>query len=163
MQSISPFLWLDHQAGPAAQHPLSILEGSRATGVSRYGAGAPAPAGTAMAASFELDGAPFEALDAGPVLRSTEATSCFVRTEAQVDIDRLSEWLTSDGGEPGRCGWLKNSCGLSWQIVPSIFAELLGDPDRATTSRVQQPVSTMGKIDVRALRAAGAGLAHVPE
>jgi len=62
MQTISPFLWLDHQGEATAKHPLSILENSRVTGVGRYGAGAPVPARTAIAASFELDGAPFAAL-----------------------------------------------------------------------------------------------------
>jgi predicted 3-demethylubiquinone-9 3-methyltransferase (glyoxalase superfamily) len=28
----------------------------------------------------------------------------------------------SAGGEKGRCGWLKDKFGLSWQTVPSIMA-----------------------------------------
>jgi len=42
------------------------------------------------------------------------------------------------------CGWLKDKFGLSWQIVPSIIAKLMSDPERA--QRVMQAVMPMRKI-----------------
>jgi hypothetical protein len=35
----------------------------------------------------------------------------------------IDGWVKlSAGGEKGRCGWLKDKFGLSWQTVPSIMA-----------------------------------------
>jgi len=83
----------------------------------------------------------------------TEAISLFVTAETQDEIDDLWEKLTSEG-EPGRCGWLKDKYGLSWQIVPPVLIELLGDPDGDKASRVMEAMLGMSKIDIAALQAA---------
>ena len=75
----------------------------------------------------------------------------------QDEIDHFWEKLTSDGGEPGQCGWLKDKYGLSWQIVPPILNELLSDPDPDKSSAVMRAMLGMGKIDIAALRAAHDG------
>ncbi|RYV50938.1 VOC family protein [Pengzhenrongella frigida] len=157
MQKISPFLWFDREAEEAAELYVATFANSTILGVSRYGEGAPLPAGTAMSVAFELDGTSFQALNGGPGRPFTEAISLFVRTDAQDEIDRLWAALTSGGGEPGRCGWLKDRFGLSWQIVPSVLGELLGDPDPARSGRAMQAMLGMGKLDIAALRAAAEG------
>ncbi|MEO6944538.1 MAG: VOC family protein [Lacisediminihabitans sp.] len=154
MQKISPFLWFDTQAEEAARFYVSVFKNSKILNVSRYPEGAPYPAGTALSVSFVLDGVEFQALNGGPEYRFTEAISLFVTSETQEEIDDLWEKLTSDGGEGGRCGWLKDRYGLSWQIVPPALSELLGDADGARASRVMQAMMTMGKLDISALRAA---------
>lgn len=45
MQAISPFLWFDDEAEQAAELYVSVFPNSRILGVSRYGEGAPQPAG----------------------------------------------------------------------------------------------------------------------
>ncbi|MDQ1575608.1 MAG: hypothetical protein QOF36_418 [Microbacteriaceae bacterium] len=157
MQKISPFLWFDNQAEEAAEHYVSIFKNSRIVTVSRYGEGAPAPAGTAMSVTFELDGLEFQALNAGPMFTFTEAISFFVNAETQEEIDDLWEKLTSGGGEPGQCGWLKDKFGLSWQIVPPVLGELLSDPDPARSGRAMQAMLGMSKLDIAALTAAADG------
>jgi predicted 3-demethylubiquinone-9 3-methyltransferase (glyoxalase superfamily) len=154
MQKISPFLWFDTQAEEAAHFYVSVFRNSEILDVSRYPEGSPYPAGTAMVVSFVLDGLEFEALNGGPEFHFTEAISLSVAAETQEEIDELWETLTSEGGEPGPCGWLKDRYGLSWQIVPPILGELLGDADRAKAGRVMQAMMAMGKIDIAALRAA---------
>jgi predicted 3-demethylubiquinone-9 3-methyltransferase (glyoxalase superfamily) len=156
MQRISPFLWFDTQAEEAAEHYVSIFKNSAILGVSRYGEGAPFPAGSVMGVSFVLDGVEFQALNGGPQFPFTEAISLFVSAETQPEIDALWAALT-DGGEPGRCGWLKDRFGLSWQIVPPVLFELLSDPDPARSGRVMQAMLAMGKLDIAALRSAGQG------
>ena len=154
MQKISPFLWFDAEAEEAANFYVTLFDNSEVTGVSRYGDGAPVPAGTVMSVSFVLDGVEFQALNAGPQFSFTEAISFFVNAETQDEIDRLWSAFTADGGEPGRCGWLKDRYGLSWQIVPPILGQLLADPDPAAASRTMQAMLTMGKIDIVGLQEA---------
>ena len=66
MQKISPCLWFDDQAEDAANFYVSIFKNSAILGVSRYGEGAPRPAGSLMMVSFVLDGLAFQALNGGP-------------------------------------------------------------------------------------------------
>jgi predicted 3-demethylubiquinone-9 3-methyltransferase (glyoxalase superfamily) len=157
MQKISPFLWFDDQAEEAANFYVSIFKNSWIQSVSRYAEGGPGEPGTAMSVSFTLDGLEFQALNGGPQFSFTEATSFFVSAAGQEEIDHLWEKLTSDGGEPGQCGWLKDRYGLSWQIVPPVLGELLGDPDPDKASRVMQAMLAMGKIDIAALQTAHDG------
>jgi predicted 3-demethylubiquinone-9 3-methyltransferase (glyoxalase superfamily) len=157
MQKISPFLWFDDQAEEAANFYVSIFKNSWIQSVSRYAEGSPGEPGTAMSVSFTLDGLEFQALNGGPQFSFTEATSFFVSAAGQEEIDHLWEKLTSDGGEPGQCGWLKDRYGLSWQIVPPVLGELLGDPDPDKASRVMQAMLAMGKIDIAALQTAHDG------
>ena len=157
MQKISPFLWFNDQAEEAANFYVSIFRNSAILGVSRYGEGEPHPAGSAMSVSFVLDGLEIQALNGGPEFTFTEAISLFVTAETQDEVDSLWEKLTSGGGEPSQCGWLKDKYGLSWQIVPPILFELLGDPDPKRSSRVMQAMLGMGKLDIAGLQAAHDG------
>jgi predicted 3-demethylubiquinone-9 3-methyltransferase (glyoxalase superfamily) len=151
MQKIRPCLWFDNQAEDAANYYVSIFKNSKITDVSRYGEGGPVPAGTALVVSFELEGAPFQALNGGPAFDFTEAVSFYVDAPTQQEIDRLWDQLTADGGEPGRCGWLKDKYGLSWQIVPPMLGELLSDPDSEKSGRVMQAMLAMDKIIISEL------------
>ena len=153
MQKISPFLWFDNQAEEAANYYVSIFKNSKILNVSRYGEGAPLPAGTVMGVTFVLDGVEFQALNGGPQYSFTEAISLFVRAETQEEIDDLWDKLTADG-EPGPCGWLKDKYGLSWQIVPPILGELLADPDPDKAGAVMRAMMEMGKLDIDGLRGA---------
>ena len=148
MSSISPFLWFDSQAEEAATFYVSLFPDSRIVSVARYPEGAPQPAtpGAAMSVSFVLDGLDFQALNGGPQFAFTEAISLFVTAETQEKIDFYWDALTSDGGEAGQCGWLKDRWGLSWQIVPPALGDLLGDPDIERAGRVMRAMLGMQKI-----------------
>ncbi len=86
-----------------------------------------------------------------------EAFSLFVNCKNQEEVDYLWDRLC-DGGEPSRCGWLKDRFGLSWQIIPSRLGELMNDPDQAKASRARDAMLTMNKIDIEALEQAYLGL-----
>jgi len=70
-----------------------------------------------------------------------------VNWENQQEVDDLWEKL-SEGGEEGRCGWLKDKYGLSWQIIPSALGELLNNKDAGKAKRVMEAMLQMGKIDI---------------
>jgi predicted 3-demethylubiquinone-9 3-methyltransferase (glyoxalase superfamily) len=147
MQKITPFLWFDDQAEEAMNFYTSIFKNSKIGGVTR------GPNGAVMSATFQLAGQEFMALNGGPQFKFTEAVSFFVNCETQEEVDELWEKL-SEGGEEGRCGWLKDKYGLSWQIVPTVLGELLRDKDAEKANRVMQAMLQMNKIDIQSLRRA---------
>jgi predicted 3-demethylubiquinone-9 3-methyltransferase (glyoxalase superfamily) len=156
MQKIAPFLWFDDQAEEAMNHYVSIFKNSRVVNVTHYGDAGPGPKGTVMTATFQLDGQDFVALNGGPQFKFTEAISLSVNCETQQEVDELWEKL-AEGGEKGRCGWLKDKFGLSWQIIPSVLGEMLQDRDAKKARRVMEAMLQMDKIDVRRLQQAYAG------
>ena len=140
-------MWFDDQAEEAMNFYISIFKNSKALNVS------PGPNGKAMSVGFELDGQEFMALNAGPQFKFTEAISMFVSCENQDEVDEFWEKLSA-GGEEGRCGWLKDKYGLSWQIVPTALGEMLGDPDATKSKRVLEAMLKMSKIDIKQLQQA---------
>ncbi|MGH9915443.1 MAG: VOC family protein, partial [Pyrinomonadaceae bacterium] len=60
----------------------------------------------------------------------------------------------SEGGEKGRCGWLKDKYGLSWQVVPPILGEMLQDKDPGRSKRVMEAMLKMDKIEIKSLKQA---------
>ena len=154
MQRITPCLWFDNQGEDAANYYVSLFDDAKILEVSRYGEGAPLPAGTALTVSFQLEGLEFTALNGGPAFTFNEAVSFQVSCESQDEVDRLWNTLTSDGGEEGNCGWLKDKFGLSWQIIPTELPTLLSDPDPGRAERAMQCMLQMKKIDIEAIRKA---------
>lgn len=153
VQKITPFLWFDQQAEEAARFYASIFPNSRIVKVSRYGAAGPGPPGSVMTVEFQLQGQSFVALNGGPMFKFTEAISFVVNCETQDEVDRYWAKL-SDGGAEVQCGWLRDRFGLSWQIVPTMLAELVGGSDPAKSQRAMQAMFTMKKLDIAALKEA---------
>lgn len=147
MPKITPFLWFDTQAEDAMNFYATIFKNSRVVNVNRA-------QGRVMSVVFELEGQRFMGLNAGPVYKFNEAVSFFVGVESQREIDELWAKLTADGGEPGRCGWLKDKFGLSWQIVPDALVRLMSGPDPVGAKRVIDAMMQMTKLDVGQLQKA---------
>lgn len=150
-QKIRTFLGYDNAAEEAANLYVSLFPDSKIVSVTRYGEAG--PAGSAMIVVFQLAGIEFIALNGGPHFQFTEAISLTVDCETQDEVDRLWDALTQ-GGSPSRCGWLKDQFGLSWQIVPSVLGQLLGDQDSAKSGRARQAMLTMSKLNIVELQRA---------
>ena len=99
-----------------------------------------------MLVNFELEGQPFVGLNGGPAFHFTEAISFFVDCADQAEVDEMWARL-SEGGEEGQCGWLKDRYGVSWQIVPKVLGELMGDPDPVKASRVMHAMLNRDEPD----------------
>lgn len=93
-----------------------------------------------------MDGTNFIALNGGPQFKFNEAISFYVLCEDQEEIDRLWYQLTADGGSEGRCGWCKHRFGVSWQIVPKRFIEMMKTGTPEQTNRVIEAIMNMKKI-----------------
>ena len=151
---ITPFLWFDTQAEEAATYYCSIFKNSRIVSVVPYGEAGPGEPGSVMTVEFELDGQRFVGLNGGPEYTFTEAVSFQVNADDQAEADHYWERLTADGGEEGPCGWCKDKYGLSWQVIPKGFFELISDPDPSRAAKAMTAMMSMKKLDVDALRAA---------
>ena len=156
-QKITTCLWFDYNAEEAIEYYLSIFPNSKLLSSSRYRENAPVPKGTMLAATFELAGVRFMALNGGPAFKFTEAISLMVYCENQQEIDSLWEKLSSNGGATSQCGWLKDRYGLSWQVIPGLLPEMLKDKDTVKSQRVMKVMLQMTKIDISALENAYLG------
>ena len=145
VQKITTFLTFDGKAAEAAKLYTSIFSRSKITSESP------------MSVSFELDGIPYIAMNGGPTFTFALGISLFVSCDDQAEVDRYWDALTADGGEPGRCGWLKDKFGVSWQIVPKVLGKILGDPDADRRNRGLQAMLKMSKLDIATLQAAADG------
>ena len=141
MQKITPFLWFEGNALEAAEFYVSIFKSSQIINASP------------MSVTLELEGQRLMILNGGPHHKLSPAVSLFVHCETQLEIDDLWQKLT-DGGADGRCGWLVDKYGLSWQLVPPILGELLGDKDRPKAQRVMDAMMTMNKLEIAVLQQA---------
>jgi predicted 3-demethylubiquinone-9 3-methyltransferase (glyoxalase superfamily) len=152
-QPFTTCLWFDTQAEEAANFYTGIFKDSRLGQIHRHTEAGPGPAGTVLLVEFELNGQKFSGLNGGPQYTFNEAVSIVVRCAGQAEVDYYWSHL-SEGGHEIACGWLKDKYGLCWQIVPTVFFEMISDPDRAKVTRVTQAMYTMTKFDIVALEQA---------
>ncbi|MBN2349044.1 MAG: VOC family protein [Bacteroidales bacterium] len=159
---ITPCLWFDKQAEEAASFYISIFNNatpsrgiSKIEHISRYGKEGfeihGQKEGTALSVKFLLNGQPYTALNGGPIFTFNEAVSFQVYCQTQDEIDYFWTKLT-EGGHESQCGWLKDKFGLSWQIIPTILADLMCDPSKS--ERVTKAFLQMKKFDIEKLKQA---------
>ncbi len=129
-------LWVDGKAKEAAEYYCSVFKNSKIISENP------------LVVIFELNGRKFMGLNGGPMFKFTEAVSFVIDCNDQEEIDYYWNKLT-EGGEESMCGWLKDKYGLSWQVVPKILGELMGDPVKG--QRVMQAFLKMKKFDIQTL------------
>jgi predicted 3-demethylubiquinone-9 3-methyltransferase (glyoxalase superfamily) len=152
MNKITPFLWFDDDAEEAVSFYVSVFKNAKLGALHRYGEGSPKP-GSVLTASFEIEGQPFMAINGGPHYKLTPAISLYVDCGTQAEVDALWDKLSA-GGEVLACGWVTDKFGLTWQVVPSGFREMLEEGDPEKSRRVWQAMMKMKKLDLAALQAA---------
>jgi predicted 3-demethylubiquinone-9 3-methyltransferase (glyoxalase superfamily) len=136
---IFPCLWFDGQSQTVAEYYCAVFPDSRII------------SSNPMAVVFELNGQRFMCLNGGPEYKINEGISLVVTCETQEEIDYYWSKLT-EGGQEGKCGWLIDKYGVSWQVVPSILGQLMSDPEKAP--KVMYAFMQMKKFDIEKLRQA---------
>jgi len=149
---IKPFLWFDTQAEEAAKFYTSVFRNSEIVQVARRPKGVPGEEGKVMLVAFRLEGQDFLALNGGPQFKHSEAFSLVVECADQAEIDFFWDKLTSGGGQPVQCGWLKDRFGVSWQVVPQDIGRFFREARKS--ERVMAEVMKMVKLDLAAMEAA---------
>lgn len=161
MPKISHCLWFDRQAEEAAKFYTSVFKGGKIGKISHYTDEGTEihgmPEGLAMVVEFEILGQKYLALNGGPIFKFNESFSIVVNCESQDEIDYYYKSLLEGGGEESQCGWLKDRFGVSWQITPTVLAEMMLDRDVEKVKRVTQAFLQMKKYDIAALKRAYEG------
>ncbi len=162
LQPITPCLWFDDQAEAAAEFYTALFPNSRLVSVTRYSEEGQEihqkPTGSVMSVAFELNGQPFTALNGGPMFQFSEAVSFQVLCATQAEVDYYWDHLTAGGDETAQqCGWLKDKFGVSWQVIPAAFLDMVNDPAPAKAQRVMAAMLQMKKLDLATLTQAYTG------
>lgn len=141
------------KAEEAIRFYTSVFKNSSIAGIRHYEANESDPQGTVKHAQFDLGGYVMMAMDSARShsFMFNEAISLVVTCDTQGEIDYHWNKLT-EGGEEGKCGWLKDKFGVSWQIIPSILGKLMSDPTRA--DRVVKAFMEMKKFEIEKLEKA---------
>ena len=152
MTNIRPFLWFDGNAREAARQYLEVFDDAELLdGTLDRHEGEPTPSWSST--TIRIGTLELVLFDGSPQFPFTEAVSLFVPCETQDEVDRLWDAL-GQGGEHGQCGWLKDRFGVSWQIVPTMLGEVLGDPDPAKAGAARTAMMQMTRLVIADLLAA---------
>jgi predicted 3-demethylubiquinone-9 3-methyltransferase (glyoxalase superfamily) len=131
-QKITPCLWVEKDAKAVADYYLSIFKDGKLKDFRKYD-NPPAEdgqdQGSFETAVIEIAGQEFSILAAGPMFKFNEAVSLVINCKDQAEVDYYWDALTANGGEEGSCGWLKDKYGLSWQVVPVEYFDLINNED----------------------------------
>jgi predicted 3-demethylubiquinone-9 3-methyltransferase (glyoxalase superfamily) len=149
---VTPFLMFNDQLEKAIDLYTSVFPDCEVRAVAGGGKG-----GSLVSAEFVVGGQRFLAYNGGPHFSFSEGFSLFVDCVDQAEVDRYWSKLLKAGSKPTMCGWINDPFGLSWQIVPHRFTELLADPNPAKVKAVVAAMLKMKKLDVKALEKAHAG------
>jgi predicted 3-demethylubiquinone-9 3-methyltransferase (glyoxalase superfamily) len=149
MTKVTPFLMFDDQLEAAMEFYTATFPDSEIRSVARTGKDGPI-----TSAEFVVGGQVFMGYNGGPYFTFSEGVSLYVDCEDQAEVDEYWDRLVKAGATPTQCGWIKDPFGLSWQIVPRRFMELIRDQDARRVKAVMEAMMTMVKLDVAALERA---------
>jgi predicted 3-demethylubiquinone-9 3-methyltransferase (glyoxalase superfamily) len=159
-QKITPCLMFTgnqhRRAEEAINFYTSVFKNSGIILLERYTA-EQGPEGAVVHSRFTLDRKEFIAMDSHMHMpyEFNPAISLVVNCTTQDEIDYYWEKLTAGGDERAQqCGWLQDKFGLSWQIVPAGWDEIIRDPDPEKAERAMKAVLQMKKIDIQAVQRA---------
>ncbi|PBQ33279.1 hypothetical protein CNR22_16355 [Sphingobacteriaceae bacterium] len=128
-QKITPCLWVDKDAKAVTDYYLSIFKDGKLKDYHQFKNPPEAGGQTFETANIEIAGIEFSILAAGPLFKFSEAISFVVNCKDQAEVDYYWDALTANGGEEGSCGWCKDKYGLSWQVVPVEYFNLINSSD----------------------------------
>lgn len=149
MSKVTPFLMFDDQLEDAIAFYTSTFPDSKVVTMARAGDDGPV-----QSAEFVVGGQRFLGFNGGDHFRFSDAFSLFVDCEDQAEVDRYWERIIAAGGTPVRCGWITDPFGVSWQIVPRRFMELIADENPKKVQAVMEAMMGMVKLDVAGLERA---------
>ena len=151
-QKITPYLWVEKDAKAVADYYLSIFKDGKLKDFHRFDSSETGNDAGIETAVIEIAGMEFSILAAGPLFKFNEAVSFVINTKDQAETDYYWDALTKDGGEEGSCGWCKDKYGLSWQVVPVEYFDLIHSDDPAVRGKAMRNTLKMRKLVIEKLK-----------
>jgi predicted 3-demethylubiquinone-9 3-methyltransferase (glyoxalase superfamily) len=161
-QKITPCLWVEKDAKAVADYYLAIFKDGKLkdyhlfTNMPKDGnpdnSSGDNLSGEFDTAVMEIAGVEFSILAAGPLFKFNEAISMVINCKDQAEVDYYWEALTSNGGEEGPCGWCKDKYGLSWQVVPTEYFDLIHHSDPAISRKALTNTFKQKKLIISELK-----------
>ncbi|GAB1343154.1 VOC family protein [Gemmatimonas sp.] len=149
MNKVTPFLMFNDQLEAAMAFYAATFPDSRITAVARTGTDGPV-----TSAEFVVGGQRFMGYNGGPYFSFSQGFSLFVDCADQREVDAYWDALVAAGATILQCGWITDPFGVTWQIVPRRFMELINDTNTTKVKAVMEAMMRMKKLDVATLERA---------
>jgi len=145
----TPFLWFNNRIAEAISLYSSVFPNTQLHHIHQAN-------GVVTSATITINEQTLVLFNGGPAYEFTPAISFMVQCQTQEEIDTYWDQLTANGGKEGRCGWLTDPFGLSWQIVPQTLPQLLSSSQPQKAQSVMEAMLKMNKLHIETLKQAGA-------
>lgn len=152
-QKITPCIWVETtNAKEVIDYYLSIFKDGKLKEHHEFKNPPEAGGGNFETAIIEIAGMELSILAAGPFFKFNESVSFVINTKDQLETDYYWNALTANGGEEGSCGWCKDKYGLSWQIVPVEYFDLINSNDPKIREKAMKNTLKQTKIILSELK-----------
>lgn len=152
-QKISPCLWVETKdAKEVVDYYLSIFKDGKLKEHRKYKNPPEAGGGDFETAIMEINGIEFNILAAGPFFKFNESISFVINCKDQEEVDYYWGALTSNGGKESSCGWCKDKYGLSWQVVPVEYFDLINNDDPQVREKAMKNTLLQKKLILSELK-----------
>ncbi len=149
MSKITPFLMFNDQLDSAIKFYTTMFPDSKVENIARNG-----QEGPITSAKFTIGGQSFMGYNGGSYFQFSNGFSLFVDCETQAEVDEYWNKLISGGAKPQQCGWITDQFGVTWQIVPRRFMELINDTNQKKVKAVMDAMMEMIKLEIGPLEEA---------
>ena len=158
-QKIMPSLMFIQENNGMAKEAIdfytNIFKNSKVVESAEYEEGEGNTKGYLKYSRFSLDGKDFIAMDGGVnhKFNFNEAISFIITCKNQEEIDYYYDKLSAVP-EAEVCGWLKDKYGVSWQLIPEGYDEMMNSLDEENKKKVMEALLKMKRIDMNELERA---------
>jgi predicted 3-demethylubiquinone-9 3-methyltransferase (glyoxalase superfamily) len=152
-QKITPCLWVETtDARAVADYYLSIFKDGKLKEHRKYKNPPEAGGGVFETAIIEIADMELSILAAGPFFKFNESVSFVINCKDQAEVDYYWRALTTNGGQESSCGWCKDKYGLSWQVVPVEYFDLINSNDSAVREKAMKNTLKQKKLILSELK-----------
>lgn len=152
-QKITPCLWVETKDAKAvADYYLSIFKDGNLKEHRKYKNPPEAGGGDFETAIIEIADMELSILAAGPFFKFNESVSFVINCKDQAEVDYYWAALTANGGQESSCGWCKDKYGLSWQVVPIEYFDLINNDDPNIREKAMKNTLKQKKLIISELK-----------
>ena len=152
-QKITPCLWVaTTDAKSVTDYYFSIFKDGKLKEHRKYKNPPEAGGGDFETAIIEIADMELSILAAGPFFKFNESVSFVINCKDQAEVDYYWNALTANGGQESSCGWCKDKYGLSWQVVPVEYFDLINSEDPKIRDKAMKNTLKQKKIILSELK-----------